>query len=194
MVKEIQSKGNKKYPNKAALVDDEDFEVLNKFSWYSKYHHYNFYVYRQEYDRKTKHNKTIFMARQILNATKGVQIDHINHDELDNRRCNIRLCSHSENQRNANGKFNRVIKKTSKYKGVNYCKERKGRKKWLARIRINGKDKLLGYYQNELNAALGYDEAARKYYKEFAHTNFKHLTVDNLYNTLQQLRKLNKTT
>jgi len=101
-----------------------------------------------------------------MKANSGEVVDHINHNLLDNRRQNLRICTPSENKRN------RVLAKnnSSGYKGVNWSK---GANKWRTQISINGKQKHLGLFNNILLAAEAYDSAAQKYYGEFAYTNFK---------------------
>lgn len=104
------------------------------------------------------------LHRMVMNAPYGVQVDHINGDTLDNRRCNLRLCSHAENQHNKNSQAG-----TSKYKGVYLYKRDK---KWRAMIAKNKKNIHLGYFNDEIQAAHAYDEAARQLFGEFARLNF----------------------
>jgi len=99
----------------------------------------------------------------ITNAPKGMEVDHINHDQLDNRRANLRVCTHKENGRNSKASAG-----TSQYKGV--FKSRGG--KWTAHICVNYQTKNLGTFVNEAEAAYAYDCAAQHYFGEFAHTNF----------------------
>ena len=80
-------------------------------------------------------------------------VDHINANKLDNRLCNLQLISQRKNSTKENRGF-------SKYVGVGY---HKSAKKWRARIRINGKQKYLGLFKNELDAANAYQEALKKF-------------------------------
>lgn len=105
------------------------------------------------------------MHRVIMSPPKGVEVDHINGDKLDNRRQNLRLCSNAENQRNTSARR----ECTSSYKGVNFDKA-SGR--WRARIGINRKTIHIGRYTSEIEAAHAYDNAARKAFGEFARLNF----------------------
>ncbi len=107
------------------------------------------------------------MHRVIMQARPGKFIDHINHNGLDNRIANLRHASRTENNWNAR---KRKGKYSSKYKGVCWFKVKK---KWQARIQVNGKGIFLGIFTNEMDAARAYDKAARKYYGEFAYLNFK---------------------
>lgn len=93
---------------------------------------------------------------------KGLQIDHINQDSLDNRIENLRFCTRSENLRNR-----RKMKGcSSKYKGV--TKTYKG---WRAQIVVNKKNYHLGFYDNEMEAAIAYNNACLDMYGDFASPN-----------------------
>lgn len=102
------------------------------------------------------------MHRVIMGTPEGMETDHRNHDGLDNRRCNLRICTKSQNQMN---------KRPSKgcasaFKGVTWYQG-----KWSANIRVKGKMKYLGRYASELKAAQAYNEAATEYFGEFACLN-----------------------
>jgi len=156
---------------KFATVDEADHEWLSQWRWSAMYSCGIWYAVRTQYlpgSTKTHpKRKTILMHRQILglgHADKH-QADHINHDGLDNRRENLRTCSNAENH------FNLRKSKThigSHFKGVGWKSDRC---KWRSRIKIGGKDIHLGYFSSEIDAAQAYDEAALKYFGEFACTN-----------------------
>jgi hypothetical protein len=95
---------------------------------------------------------------------KGIIIDHINGDGLDNRKENLRICTHSQNHFNSN----KYLITSSIYKGV--TKVENG--KWIAHLSINKKHIYIGIYKRETDAAVAYDNAARKYFKDFARVNF----------------------
>ena len=90
-----------KYGQHRVLIDIEDVEKLSSFNWYVKYLRKNFYICAHlSGTKKTK--KTILMHRLITNALENQHVDHISHNTLDNRKQNLRACSHSENMQNKN--------------------------------------------------------------------------------------------
>lgn len=148
---------------KVALVDDEDYEWANQWNWCAeKKRNGRFYAGR--FDRITK--QQLVLHREILQAPKRMQVDHINGDGLDNRRSNLRLATHTENLRNRGMNSNN----RSGYKGVSWHKQRG---KWCAKIMVGRRGISLGLFFDPVEAALAYDEAARNYFGEFAWTNFK---------------------
>ena len=81
--------------NQVALVDDEDYEWLNKYKWHCKnrppYHN----------AARTTNNTTILMHREIMRPGPGYQVDHINHQTLDNQKSNLRIVTISQNHQNS---------------------------------------------------------------------------------------------
>ncbi len=110
------------------------------------------------------------MHQEIIQVPKGMVVDHINHDGMDNRDANLRAATRAQNMRNR-----RKISKSSssKYKGVTWKKDRS---KWEASITFERKYIFLGHFENEIDAARAYDEAAKKYHGEFACLNFPKAT------------------
>lgn len=132
------------------LVDDEDYEWLNQWKWYAAYFKEVDGFYARRKTTVNGKERTLRMHRVIMDAPKGKQVDHINHNTLDNRKCNLRVVSTRQNNQNRLGTF------TSKYPGV-YWNKNAG--KWHVRIRVNGKQKHLGYFIDEEKAFKVYQKA-----------------------------------
>lgn len=148
-----------------ALVDADDYETLVKLKWYASTNkNGNTYAMRDiVVDGIKKHFR---MHRVVVNAPPELFVDHINHDGLDNRRANLRLCTKSENMKNRSGACRGA---SSAYLGVAWKKDVN---LWQAGIRYNGKRHALGTFKDEIEAALAYDAAARQYHGPFANPNF----------------------
>lgn len=149
---------------KVAIVDVYDYEWLSQYNW--KYDP-DGYAMRNALsaDRKGRGYFNIRMHREIINAPKGMQVDHINGDSLDNRRANLRLCTKTQNGQNRKS----VKGSTSSFKGVCFIKD-KGR--YQASIHVNHKSMYLGTYDDQTEAARAYDKAAQEHFGEFARLNF----------------------
>ena len=107
------------------------------------------------------------MHREIMNASDDVQVDHRDRNGLHNWRENLRVCTHSQNNQNQG----LSIRNTSGYIGVSRKKNRK-KKPWYARIKVNRQAIHLGTFADPVEAAETYDEAAKKYFGEYASLNF----------------------
>lgn len=151
---------------KVAIVDDADYDWLNQWRWYARKNRNTFYAVRVVYLPHGKRT-TILMHRQILGLEFGDkrESDHKNHEGLNNRRCNLRVCNCAQNQQNRNARRSH----SSAYKGVGWHKPRHN---WRARIVNNGHRICLGYFVSEINAAHAYDKASKELFGEFASTNF----------------------
>ena len=151
---------------KFAIVDPADYERLAKHKWYAAKRRNTYYAARDYYCRKKKVNVTVQMHRSIFPAPKGLFVDHINRDGLDNRSVNLRSATMAENNRNRSWT---VPGKASKYRGVY---KYRGQKFFSAAIRHNRKKINLGTFKTEIDAAHAYDTAAKKYHRQFAVLNF----------------------
>lgn len=147
---------------KYTIVDDADYEWLSQYNWQVDS---DGYAVRSARGEERSNGCKVRMARAIMKAPKGKQVDHINGDRLDNRRLNLRSCTNAENTRN--GSHHRT--NTSGYKGVYWNKREK---KWRAHIRANNIHIHLGYFKSVIEGAKAYDVAAKKYFGEFARLNF----------------------
>lgn len=152
---------------KIALVDDEDYELISKYCWWPHKFKTNTYA-RTESKGPDGRIKYIKMHQLILPATPGLMCDHKNRNGLDNRRENLRLATPAENCRNSR----RRNKRSVGYKGVCWSSAGLRRKRWVARIIVENRQIFLGYFRSAVTAAKAYDRAARKYFDEFAKTNF----------------------
>lgn len=144
---------------KYTIVDADTYEWASKLKWYASNWKTGFYATR----RKGKNNTSLH--REIMQAPKGLMVDHINGDTLDNRKCNLRLCSNKENQRNQKLQ----LRSTSGYKGVHW---HKCNDKWIVNIKVDGKLIHLGYFTDVIEGAKAYDKAALFYFGSFANINF----------------------
>jgi hypothetical protein len=146
-----------------AVVDDADYEVLIQWKWQAVWRPgtRSFYAKRRielpRTDRRRSY--TMYMARQIMGNPPGKDVDHRNHDTLDNRRLNLRVATHQENLLNKRPYFRNM----SGYKGV--CA---ARNRWRAEICLNGHRRRLGHFDTPELAHAAYVRAARKYHGEFA--------------------------
>lgn len=146
--------------NKIALVDECDFDKLNKFKWYAMYDGYNYYAVRSPKKKNGKRN-AIRMHREIMNNPKGKVVDHRDGNGLNNRRSNLRICTQSQNSKNQGLKKNN----TSGLKGVSFNKKNS---KWVARISVNNKRIHLGSFNSKEKAYEKYCNASKKYHKEYS--------------------------
>lgn len=150
---------------KRARVDAEDFTQLNRYEWCATYRptRESWCVTRKGKEGNRRIN--ILMHREIcgLKHNDGKRVDHINHDLLDNRRGNLRVCSRSENHGNQRKRRN----SRSVYKGIWFTGHN-----WVASICFQRSDHYLGSFVTEIEAAKAYDEAAREIFGGFACVNF----------------------
>lgn len=145
---------------KHAIVDNADYDWLVRYKWTLLDQNAAHWFRCPE----TKKQRMIYMHRMILDAPEGILTDHINHNRLDNRRSNLRLCNISESNCNRRG---RSGKDYTHYKGIYPVSG-----KWAAAITTDKKRVWLGFFDTEKSAARAYDLAAIKYHKDFAMTNF----------------------
>lgn len=108
---------------------------------------------------------TVYLHRVILNAPADLQADHIDGDGLNNRRINLRLATHAENSQNRRS----IVGSSSQYLGVHW---HKATSKWQAGIMIDGVNKYLGLFTDEVEAAKKYDAEALAAFGPFARLNF----------------------
>lgn len=142
---------SKTHGNKYILVSEQDYDLVYKHRW-------NIQKFGNTYYAMTKMGgKKVSMHRYILKPEPTLEVDHMNHNGLDNRRENIRVVTKAENMRNRQKtKGNR-----RRYKGV-YFDTRVN--KWVAFVNSDNKRKYLGQFKTAREAAIAFNEAALKYY------------------------------
>jgi hypothetical protein len=144
------------------IVDDEDYEFLNKWKWYAARAGNS--VYAQRGVCINERINIIKMHRVIMSSPVDLEIDHIDGNGLNNQRSNLRTCTRSQNMMNQKPRLNC----SSKYKGVTWNKRDN---RYQARIIINYKNISLGYFKSEKDAAITYNSKALELYGEFAWLN-----------------------
>ena len=143
-------------------IDPDEKELLSKFSWRLRGGPRGRTTYA------ITQNPAVGMHRMITNAPKGMDVDHINRNGLDNRKCNLRICTRSQNKGNIEKPRRPKTVATSKYKGVNYKSHPDFRHKpWRAFIKAIH----IGCFKTEAEAAKAYNEKALEHYGEFALLN-----------------------
>lgn len=145
------------------LLDIEDYDKLITKKWNIIKNRNGVCSVRHSYYKNKKH-MCLYIHRYVLNYSDNLVIDHINGNPLDNRKCNLRICTNQENCRNQ-----KVAKHSSGgIKGVSY---NKNNKKWTARIGLNYTRIFLGYFNTKVDAAIAYNKKAIELYGEFAKLN-----------------------
>ncbi len=142
--------------NICGIIDTNDLPMIERLHW-------TLYLKKTcSYLRNSKTKQKLH--RYILGvADSRIFIDHIDHNGLNNRRGNLRACSNQQNCMNR-----RPLNATSQFKGVAWKNKNK---KWVSTININAKQIHLGYFDNEIQAALTYNKMASKLFGEFAYLN-----------------------
>lgn len=152
---------------KVTFIDDEDYERINQFKWYASEMSKSFYALRNSHQINYV-RKSIYMHREILQLDDdNLLVDHINHNTLDNRKLNLRVCAKAENNRNRESH----VGSHSKFKGVYHYSRGKSDFHFLSIICHNYKDYYLGLFKTEIEAALAYNEKAKELFGEFANLN-----------------------
>lgn len=143
MPREIQLRDRHGLIRACAIVDDEDYERLNVYRWSLDGLGYA--------TRRVSAGEKIKMHRDVLGLVRGDGLEGDHKDrtkKLDNRKKNLRIVTHAQNQQNRAASGNKGS--SSKFRGVCFFK-RTG--KWVASVTLNGKSHHLGYFTDEEEAA-----------------------------------------
>ncbi len=154
------------------FVDDEDYDELNKHTWHINNTGYAIRYLNKE---KGKPRKAVLMHRGIMCAPKGMVVDHINHNQTDNQKNNLRVCTHAENLKNRKSKKGKVV-------GVYWAKKYN---RWETSIGIDGKLIHLGTFQDYEEAVKIRQEAEIEYFGEYRNKTPYH-DEDLFYENLQK--------
>lgn len=138
-------------------LDEEDIEKVKNLAWCLSG--------SKGIVQTSVKGKTISIARFLM-QTDAIY-DHKDRDKFNNQKDNLRLTTHSQNNANKGKRQDKIY--SSQYKGVNCLKDK--RYGYKASIRVRGRGIHLGYFYTEIEAAEAYNQAALKYFKEFAVLN-----------------------
>ena len=153
---------------KFALIDDEDFNLVNQYRWFADKQRNTYYAIAN-IRKLSGIRTTVKMHRLIMSAKLGEEIDHEDRNGLNNQKYNLRFCSNMENQHNQRKpKSYNDHKTSSKFKGVSW---NKSNNKWKTRIMKNNKSIYIACFISEIEAAKAYNEVAVKYFGKFANLN-----------------------
>jgi len=140
-----------------ATVDAADFEELNQYKWCASNKRGTVYALR-----RTKEGRMVYMHREIMQAPKGTMVDHIDHNTLNNRRCNLRVCTPEQNYANAGPRGS----------GCGYVGVHRSGNKWVAQITCRGVYYYLGLFDDPVEAAKARDRKAYELHGPYAYLNF----------------------
>ncbi len=144
--------------NRFTIVEARDFKEVGLLKWCVSLHARKHYVVR------TARGRHVFMHRAIMQPAKGMVVDHIHGNGMNNCRSALRVCTSLENGHNTG-----PCGHSSRFKGVAYID---ARRKWQAGIFLRGRVRPIGYFATELEAARAYDRVARQVHGIHAWLNF----------------------
>lgn len=148
--------------NQFALVDTPDADFLNQYSWCAM----------NGGAQARVNGERILMHRLLLQPKDGEIVDHINRNNLDNRRSNLRITDQTHNLGNQFSRNGRVYKGVHAYKYEPKKPSAIPRNKYFASVTFNKKTYQCGKFPTEELAARAYDIKAKELFGEFAYLNF----------------------
>jgi hypothetical protein len=146
---------SQRLPGLYTVIDEEDADRVQKHRWYPSSSKWGPYAYT------TIERRSVFLHRLITGATPGEYVDHINHDKLDNRRSNLRLCTNSQNNQN------RSCARSDSGTGIlGVYVAASGR--FRSRIRVDGRFRSIGTFDTIDEAIAARIAAEDEFFGEFA--------------------------
>ena len=149
--------------DKECVVDDEDYDYLNQFKWYTLVTKDKYSGREKFYALRKVSRKNLLMHRDIMKCPTGYVVDHGDGNTLNNQKNNLRICTYSQNLQNQKSY-------KLKYKGV-YTENKKEKIFFKSSIYVKGKSISLGCFKTPETAAYAYNKAAEFYFKEYAYIN-----------------------
>lgn len=141
-----------------AVIDAVDVPRVIGLCWHAQWVPASFSFYAVRNGSRlpgSQEPRSVLLHRLIMSAPDDRQVDHVNHDTLDNRHCNLRIATILDNRRNRYRSLG-----SSGFVGV-YLMARGGTKPWIAKVSIRGYSQYIGYFATALEAAVGRDEWIR---------------------------------
>ena len=135
------------------LIDSEDVDKVKQYKWSIKNNGY-----------AVNNKNRLLLHRFVINCPDDKVVDHINHNPLDNRKSNLRICTQQQNRMNNRKQPNN----TSGCAGVSFYKPYN---KWRAYIQINSRQIFLGYFNTKEDAIEARKQAELEYFGEYRNDN-----------------------
>jgi hypothetical protein len=160
-MKKISLRGS--YSHLSTLVDDGDYAYLSKYKWWRLHGKSDKINYAVTVIKNSLGQRTFVLIHRLLVGLlncKQKQIDHINHNGLDNRRINLRIVTAQQNAINRRGA------QTNSKTGILGVSWSRDHGKWVAQIKTNGKSINLGYFSSMVDAIKARKRAVRAYFEE----------------------------
>ena len=158
---QIQLKGSHAQTNNAfTLISKSSIPLASSFEWYQGKDGYPI-AYKSLDDPNLKLGHGVKLHKLLVDCPKGLVIDHINRDKLDNRIENLRICTPKENS------YNRSKVNNIKYKGI-----KKSGNTWTASITKDGVKHEIKNIATDKDAAIMYDLMAEELFGNFAAKNY----------------------
>lgn len=137
-------------------IDASDYNLVRQYCW--RRNREGYFIAQDE------NGRTIRLHRLVMGVEDDRLVDHINHDLSLNIKSNLRIVTKSENMQNSV----RAVNNTSGRKGVSWANRER---KWVASIKIHGKQLSLGYYDSFDDAVAARKAAEEKYFGEYSYDN-----------------------